>query len=164
MARSYCTVADVKKYLPQNIITEGQNPDPNPFNPSPETLPVVNIEFFIEQACIQIDSALSTIYDTPLKKINFGGDVHYPPPIPTIAALLASQMIWEQRLQGVDSQRSESQKERERWAYSELTLIQNGERRLVSQRATRGNRYIRNTALDIPKNPVKDGKSQGQQR
>ena len=56
MARAYCTVADVKKYLPQNIITEGQNPDPNPFNPSPETLPVVNIEFFIEQACIQIDS------------------------------------------------------------------------------------------------------------
>ena len=55
MARAYCTVADVKKYLPQNIITEGQNPDPNPFNPSPETLPVVNIEFFIEQACIQID-------------------------------------------------------------------------------------------------------------
>ena len=73
-------------------------------------------------------------------------------------------MIWEQRLQGVDAQRSESQKERERWAQSELVLIQNGERRLVSQRATRGNRYIRNTALDIPKNPVKDGQSQGQQR
>ena len=117
MARAYCTVADVKKYLPQNIITEGQNPDPNPFNPSPETLPVVNIEFFIEQACIQIDSALSTIYDTPLKNINFGGDINYPPPVPTIAALLASQMIWEQRLQGVDAQRSESQKERERWAH-----------------------------------------------
>jgi hypothetical protein len=164
MPRSYCSVADVKQYLPQNIIIEGQNPDPNPFNPAPETLPSVNIEFFIDQACIQIDSALASIYDVPLKQINFGGDVDYPPPIPAVSALLAAQMIWEQRLQGSDSQRSESQKEREKWAQNELTLIQNGERRLVGQRATRGNRYVRNTALDIPKNPVKDGKSQGSNR
>jgi hypothetical protein len=164
MSRKYCTVDNVKQYLPQNIIIEGQNPDPNPFNPSPETLPSINIEFFIEQACIEIDSALATIYDVPLKKINFGGDVQYPPPVPSIAALLASQMIWEQRLQGTDSQRSESQKEREKWAHDELTMIQNGERRLMAQRATRGNRYVRNTALDIPKNPVKDGKSTGAPR
>jgi hypothetical protein len=43
-------------------------------------------------------------------------------------------------------------------------MIQNGERRLMAQRATRGNRYVRNTALDIPKNPVKDGKSTGAPR
>jgi hypothetical protein len=104
---------------------------------------------------------LASIYDVPLKKINFGGEIQYSPPIPAIAALLASQMIWEQRLQGTDSQRSESQKDREKWAKDELTLIQNGERRLLGVRATRGNRYVRNTALDIPKNPVKDGKSQG---
>jgi hypothetical protein len=164
MSRKYCSVADVKQYLPQNIIVEGQNPDPNPFNPAPETLPSINIDFFIEQACIQIDSALATIYDDPLKKTNFGGEIGYPPPIQAVAALLSSQMIWEQRLQGTDSQRSESQKEREKWAQSELMLIQNGERRLIGQRATRGNRYIRNTALDIPKNPVKDGQSKGSQR
>lgn len=164
MSRKYCSVADVKQYLPQNIVVEGQNPDPNPFNPSPETLPSINIDFFIEQACIQIDSALATIYDVPLKQINFGGEIGYPPPIRAVAALLTSQIIWEQRLQGTDSQRSESQKEREKWAQGELMLIQNGERRLMGQRATRGNRYIRNTALDIPKNPVKDGQSKGSQR
>lgn len=164
MSRKYCSVADVKQYLPQNIVVEGQNPDPNPFNPSPETLPSINIDFFIEQACIQIDSALATIYDVPLKQINFGGEIGYPPPIRAVAALLTSQIIWEQRLQGTDSQRSESQKEREKWAQGELMLIQNGERRLMGQRATRGNRYIRNTALDIPKNPVKDGQSKGTQR
>lgn len=164
MSRQYCSVQDVKQYLPKNIVIEGQNPDPNPFNPSPESLPSINIEFFIEQACIEIDSALATIYDVPLKKINFGGDVQYPPPIRNIAALLASQMIWEQRLQGTDSQRSEAQKDREKWAKDELTLIQNGERRLLIQRSTRSNRYIRNTAIDMPKNPVKDGKSQGSSR
>ncbi len=161
MSRMYCTVQDVKQYLPKNIVIEGQNPDPNPFNPAPETLPSINIEFFIQQACIEIDSALAAIYDVPLKKINFGGEIQYPPPIPAVAALLSSQMIWEQRLQGTDAQRSETQKEREKWAKDELTLIQNGERRLLVQRATRGNRYIRNTALDIPKNPVKDGESKG---
>lgn len=164
MSRKYCSVADVKQYLPQNIVIEGQNPDPNPFNPAPETLPSVNIDFFIEQACIQIDGALATIYDVPLKKINFGGDLGYPPPINAIASLLSAQMIWEQRLQGTDSQRSEAQKDREKWAKDELTLIQNGERRLLIQRSTRSNRYIRNTAIDMPKNPVKDGKSQGSSR
>ena len=66
MSRKYCSVQDVKQYLPKNIVIEGQNPDPNPFNPAPETLPSINIEFFIEQACIEIDAALAAIYDVPL--------------------------------------------------------------------------------------------------
>lgn len=140
-------------------MNEGENPDPNPFNPAPETLPVVNIQFFIQQACIDIDSALATIYDVPLKQVNFGGDIQYSPPIVTVAAILASEEIWERVLQGTDSQHSEAQKNREKWAHDELALIQNGERYLVGQRATRGNRYTRNTALDVPKNPTAGGKS-----
>lgn len=49
MSRKYCSVADVKQYLPQNIIVEGQNPDPNPFNPAPETLPSINIDFLLNK-------------------------------------------------------------------------------------------------------------------
>jgi hypothetical protein len=159
MARSYCSEDDVKQYLPEGIVTEGQNATPNPMNPSPESLNDVDIEFFIQQACSHIDGALATQYDTPLVKSNQGGDVGYPLPIPSIAALLASQMIWEQRLQGADRQRSDSQKEREAWAHSELTRIQNGERLLVGQVNLRANRFVRNTLMNTPRNPASGGKS-----
>jgi hypothetical protein len=159
MARSYCSEADVKQYLPEGIVTQGTNPTPNPMNPSPETLTNIDIAFFIQQACAHIDGALATQYDIPLVKINNGGDVGYPMPIPSVAALLASQMIWEQRLQGADRQRSDSQKEREAWAHAELAKIQNGERLLIGQVNLRASRFVRNTLLNAPKNPAVGGKS-----
>jgi len=159
MARKYCTTNDIKQYLPEGIVVEGDNPSPDPMNPSPETLATVDIDFFNEQASAHIDGALNTQYDTPLKKTNQGGVVGYPYPIPSICALLASQMIWEQRLQGSDRQRSEAQKQREQWAYDELARIQNGERRLVGQRYTRAHRFVRGTLLNAPKNPAVEGKS-----
>jgi len=159
MARNYCDEASVKQYLPDGVVTEGSNPTPDPMNPSPETLTNVDVDFFIQQACSHIDGALATQYDVPLVKTNQGGDVGYPPPIPSIAALLASQMIWEQRLQGADRQRSDSQKEREAWAHAELARIQNGERLLLGQVNLRANRFVRNTLMNVPRNPASGGKS-----
>lgn len=158
----YCTRDDVEKFLPPNIITEDAAVDiPNPLNPAPSTLTSIDLDIYISYACSRIDSALATIYDVPLKKINQGGTVAFPLPIPTIAAILTSQMIFEQRLQGVDRTRSESQKEREKWAEGELLLIQNGERRLIGQRNTRGNRFVRGTLPNIPRNPAEGGRSKG---
>jgi len=158
----YCTASDVQRYLPINIIVQGDNSSPNPFNPEPESVTIDDIEDYIQDASDRIDGALSTIYDIPLKKINQGGIVAYPHAITNICAILTSQMLFERRLQGADRQRSESQKEREKWAESELMLIQNGERRLVGQRPTRGSRFVRGTLWDMPKNPSVAHKSDGQ--
>ena len=161
LRNTYCTADDVKEFLPPNIIPEGDVVTPDPLNPAPATLLTVDVYYFIVQACSRIDAALSPIFDVPLKKVNQGGVVGFPSPIPTIAAILTSQMIFEQRLQGVDRTRSESQKEREKWAEGELLLIQNGERRLLGQRNTRGNRFVRGTLPNIPKNPAEGGRSKG---
>lgn len=162
MARTYCTVSDVQIYLPSNIVVEGTNTAPNPRNPNPETLLIVNIEFYIEQVCDMIDSALGSQYDVPLKKVNLGGVVRYPDAIPAIAAVLSAQLIYEQKLQGMDQEKSEMVKSRVQWATNELLVLQNGERRLAGQRATRGSRFVRSTLYGVPKNPAQDGKSRGQ--
>ncbi len=159
MARNYCDEDAVKQYLPEGIVTQGSNPTPNPMNPDPESLLNVDVDFFIQQACAHIDGALATQYDVPLVKTNQGGEIGYPQPVPSIAALLASQMIWEQRLQGADRQRSDAQKEREAWAHNELVKIQNGERLLIGQVNLRANRFVRNTLMNVPKNPASGGKS-----
>jgi hypothetical protein len=158
----YCTIADVEKFLPVNIIIETiGGDDPNPLNPSPSTITEYDIDYYMGLADSRLDGALATIYDVPLKKVNQGGTIAFPSPIPAIAAILSSQMIFEQRLQGVDRTRSESQKEREKWAEGELLLIQNGERRLLGQRNTRGNRFVRGTLPNVPRNPAEGGRSKG---
>lgn len=157
----YCDATDVKKFLPPNIITEGSISNPDPLDPAPSTLTNVDIAYFIDLACARIDAALASIFDVPLKKVNQGGAVDFPAPIRMISALLTSQMIFEQRLQGADRVRSESQKEREKWAETELLLIQNGERRLLGQRNTRANRFVRGTLPNIPRNPAPEGQSKG---
>jgi len=158
----YCDVTDVEKFLPPNIITEDMvDGTPDPLNPAPSTMTNTDIQTYIRYACQRIDSIVASIYDVPLKKVNQGGTVDYPYPVRPIAAILTSQMIFEQKLQGADRVRSESQKEREEWAEGELLLVQNGERRLTGQRNTRGNRFVRGTMPNIPKNPAQGGRSQG---
>lgn len=162
MARRYCAVDDVKKFLPEGIVPEGENPTPNPRNPDPETLLTADVEFFIERASDLVDASLSTIYQVPIKKVMLGGTVQYPGQIPHICAILASQMIYEQRLQQSDRGRSEAQKEREQWAMNELKLIQNGERVLWGIHNLKSSRFVRNTLYGVPKNPASDNKSEGQ--
>ena len=160
MARAYCTIEAVKRYLPPNVVTEGENPVPNFRNPAPETASNLNLEFFIQQASADIDANLALIYDVPLKQINIGGEVAYPHPIPVICAILAAQLVYTQALQGADKQFAESQKERFDLAQNQLVRVQNGEIRLFGQRNTRGDRFVRAT-LRGPNNPRKDGKSTG---
>lgn len=161
LQNAYCTTTDVIQFLPPNIIVEGTVADPDPYNPAPSTLATIDMDYFIVQSCSRIDSALSSIFDVPLKKINQGGLILYPAPITTIAAILAAQMIFEQRLQGADREKSDYQKEREEWAENELLMIQNGERRMIGQRSTRSSRFVRNTLWNIPKNPAEGGRSKG---
>jgi hypothetical protein len=161
MARAYCDIEDVKQYLPPNVVTEGENPNPNFRNPAPETAKNLDLDFFIQQASQDIDANLATIYDVPLKQVNIGGEVAYPYPIPVICAILAAQMYYSQALQGSDKQFSEAQKERFDFSQNQLVRIQNGEIRLFGQRNTRGDRFVRATLRGIPSNPRKNGESKG---
>lgn len=158
----YCTVADVEEYLTISIVVEGSNPTPNPFNPEAENVTQSDITYFINAASRRIDSSIATQYDTPLKKINQGGVIDYPFPLKDLCAILTAEIIFEKRLQGADRQKSEYQKDREKWAYNELLLIQNGERRLLGIRPTRGSRFVLGTLFDIVKNPAVEHKSRGQ--
>jgi len=159
MPRLYCSKEDVKKYLPPNIVVEGTNPSPNYRNPTPESVLNIDIDFFVEQSSDEIDGALSTQYDVPLKKVNFDGEISYPKPILEISAILAAARIFEQKLQGADRQYSESIKSRVEWAYQQLAKIQNGELRIFGNRNTRGDRFVRGPLRGIPKNPAEGGKS-----
>ena len=162
MPRSYCSVSDVKQYLPPNVVTEGDNPVPNFRNPTPESASNINIDFFIQQASADIDASLATIYDVPLKQINMGGDVSYPHPIPVICARLSAQMYYMQALQGSDSQYSEAQNVRFDFAQNQIGRIQNGEIRLFGQRNLRGDRFVRSTLRGISINPTEGKRSKGQ--
>lgn len=157
----YCTINDVGNLLPDNVIIEGENSDANPFDRNADNITVANIEFFIRQAAQEIDGNLGTIYDVPLKKTIVDDSVDYPTPIPRICAVLAAAIIYNQKLQGGDSEESQAQKERENWARAQLAFIQNGQLRLPNQRATRSNKFVRNTLLNAPRNPASGGKSEG---
>ena len=161
MARAYCNTDAVKQYLPPNVVTEGQNPNPNFRNPAPETAANVDLDFFIGQASAQIDANLATIYDVPLKQMNIGGEVSYPHPIPVICAVLAAQSYYSQALQGADKQFSEAQRDRYDNAMNELVRIQNGELRLFGQRNLRGDRFVRSTLRGMPVNPAEGKRSKG---
>jgi len=157
----YCTIDDVAIYLPNNVIIEGTTPSPNPLNPEPDSVTTVNIEFYIKAAAQRINACLRTVYDVPLKKVNQGGLIQYPDPIPFVNAVLAAQMIYEQKLQGADREKSESQKAREANAEITLTSVQNGELLLDGQRALRSSRFVSNTLYPAPKNPAVEGRSKG---
>jgi phage gp36-like protein len=161
MPRLYCSKEDVKKYLPPNIVVEGTNPTPNYRNPNAESVFNIDIDFFVEQASDEIDGALSTQYDVPLKKVNFDGEISYPKPILEIAAILAAARIFEQKLQGADRQYSEAIKARVEWAYQQIYKIQNGELRIFGNRNTRGDRFVRGTLRGVPRNPAEGNRSKG---
>jgi phage gp36-like protein len=161
MARSYCSVNDLKKYIPPNVVIEGDNPTPNYRNPAPETAANIDLEYYINQASSEIDANLAVHYDIPLKQVNLGGEVSYPNPIPVICAIMAANLFYAQGLQGADRQFSEAQKDRFDWAMNELVRIQNGEIRLFGQRNTRVDRFVRSTLRPVPVNPTEGKRSKG---
>ncbi len=161
MARLYCSKEDVKKYLPPNIVVEGDNPAPDYRNPTPQSVFNIDLDYFVEAASDEVDGALATQYDVPLKKVNFDGEVNYPKPIPEIVAIFAAARIYEQKLQGADRQRSDAIKERNKRAYEQLYKLQNGELRIYGNRNTRGSRFVRSPLQGVPRNPAEGGRSKG---
>jgi len=157
MARPrYCSAEDVRRYLPRNIVVEGENASPNPRNPRPETLDIDTINEFIEDACDYIDTEIGTIYNVPLQKTNIGGSVQYPPPIPSIAARLAAKFIFEQRLSSSDTQQGEFINNHYNQALRELNGVVTGTRRLIGQLGQMGNRFTRSAWHGIPPMPSRE--------
>lgn len=159
--RGYCSENDVETYLPDNVQVSGTNPSPNWAAPNQDLVTTSDLDFFITAACDRIDAAIGTIYDVPAKMVAYDGIVDFPRPLRQINAILATQMLYEQKLQGGDHQKSESQKEREKWALEELAAIQNGERILQGLRATRGSRFVNSNLYNAPRNPAQGGRSKG---
>ena len=159
MPTTYCTEIDVRQYLPKNVTTEGDNPNPNYRDPSPETISQTEILYFIEQASRYVDSILGALFDVPFKRVNMGGEVDFPRPIKLLSSIYSAQQIYAQRLQGADKQFSDAQKQRETFAMDLLRRIQNGEVKLIGQRGNRGDRFVRSTLRPAPRNPSPEGKS-----
>lgn len=157
----YCTPEEVKKQLPENLRVEDGGDMPTFGSRQNDTLDIDTINYYIDMASDYIDSAIGTIYDTPLKKVNRGGKIGFPKPIPYVASLLASQLIYETVLQGNDKQASDVAKEKKKQALDTLKLIQNGELTLAGIRNTRGSRFVTGTLFDVQPNPAKDSKSEG---
>lgn len=165
----YSEVNDVKFYLAKAISTEDSNPTPSFLNPNPESIlngdddtEVGSIKGFISQADQYINGELSSIYMVPLKKVNTGGLVGYPAPIPSISARLAAKFIWEQRLSGADKASGDFIENHYKQAMIELNELVRGNRRLFGQNGQMGSRFSRASWHQIPPYPGKEPPQAGQ--
>ena len=152
----YCTAADVKRWLPKAITTEGTatNP-PNINHPNPVSITNLEIEAYIRLADSDINSRLSAVYDVPLKKTSTGGVVKYPDPIPLISARFAAMLIFQERLTGAERQDAAWVPENFDKAMNELMYIQGGHQRLENQDSTRSQRFARSDWFNVPPYPSK---------
>lgn len=164
----YAEVNDVKFYLADAVSTENSNPV-SFFNPNPESImdgnlgtDVGTINGYIAQADQYINGELSAIYMVPLKKVNTGGVVAYPAPIPSISARLAAKFIWEQRLTGADKAGGDFVENHYKQAMTELNEIVRGNRRLLGQNGQMGSRFSRASWHHIPPYPAKEPPQSGQ--
>jgi len=159
--RAYSTKESVRRYLPKAIILEGENTDPHPFDPRPLSVTDDHIEYYIAQADNMIDARLASIYDVPLRHINLGGHIAYPPIIEFISAVLAAWMIWQRQLSGTDKASSDFIEKMYSNAQTELDNILNGYTRLNNQNAYIINRTISADLLSGPYSPVKEPSNTG---
>ncbi len=153
----YCSVEDVQIFLPGAIRFEGDNPDPNPADMNPETLLDAEVEGYIEQATQYINSRIGAVYDVPLRKVNIGGTLSYPHPIPSICARLTAKFIWQRRLAGADRETGNFVDKHHTEAMEELNDVLRGYARLQNQDSNRSRRFAASDWFDIPTVPVKDG-------
>ncbi len=165
----YATVNDVKFFLPNAITTEGSNPTTSFLHPNPESiqdgdvdLDVGTIEGYIAQADQYINGELAAVYQVPLVKVNNGGIVSYPAPIPSISARLAAKFIWEQRLTGADKAAGDFIENHYKQAMIELNETIRGNRRLLGQNGQVGSRFSRDSWHQVPPYPAKEPPQAGQ--
>ena len=148
---AYCSTDDVKRFLPRAVTTEGLAPSPpNVLHPSPVSVTDVEIAEFIELSDSEVTSRLSAVYDVPLKKVNMGGSLKYPPPIPLISARFAAMLIFQQRLSGAERQDAEWVEKNFNHATDELQDIEAGRQRLQGQDSTRSSRFAKSDWFNIP--------------
>ena len=152
----YCTVNDVKMWLPKAVTVEGAaGSPPNMLHPNPVSITNSDIESYIRQADSDINSRLSAVYDVPLKKANMGGKVAYPDPIPLISARFTAMLIFQQRLSGSEKADAEWVRDNFDKAMNELTHIQAGHQRLENQDSARSSRFAYAGWYPVPPYPSK---------
>mgnify|MGYP001052398315 FL=1 len=148
---SYCTSTDVRRLLPDAVVIEGENTTPSITNPRPESIKIVEIDWYIEQADSIINAKLAAIYDIPLRKSNIGGLIKYPDPIPWTSAALTTYLIMTQRLSAGD--RAESSKyviDLYTRAQEVLDHVLNGNIRLMNQNSYTSHRTVKSDLFSIP--------------
>ncbi len=158
----YSTNNEVKIYLADAVKTEGSNSSPSFLDPNPESILDSEIDAYIDQADQYINAELGSIYMVPLKKVNMGGLVSFPPPIPSISARLAAKFIWEQRLTGADKASGDFVENHYKQAMVELNELVRGNRRLFGQNGQMGSRFSRSSWHQISPYPAKEPPPAGQ--
>ena len=146
---SYCTSTDVRRLLPDAVVIEGENTTPSITNPRPESIKIVEIDWYIEQADSIINAKLAAIYDIPLRKSNIGGLIstrsNYGHPA------LTTYLIMTQRLSAGD--RAESSKyviDLYTRAQEVLDHVLNGNIRLMNQNSYTSHRTVKSDLFSIP--------------
>lgn len=153
---AYCTTTDVINLLPKNIASKITDT-----NIIQKPITTADIETYIAWADDQIDSAISIVYITPLKKIitiapSGVESVDYPDPIKTTSSMLAAHLIYQKLFaesQNPDTKPKYSE-EYEKLALNNINAIRNGSLILKGQRQI-GKRYLRQESRDAPRLPFK---------
>lgn len=156
----YCQQVDVRRLLPDAVVIEGENPNPNPRDERPESLTTIEIDWYISQADSIINGRLAPVFDIPLRLSNIGGIVKYPDPIPWVSAAITVWLIMTQRLSGGDRADTSAYVEKlHQRAHLMLDQIFNGHIRLDNQNSYTSHRTIKSDLFAIPPGTSKDGAS-----
>lgn len=150
---AYSEINDLKKYLPRSVLFEGDTVANNPRAAAVSTLLIVDAGDFIALADEIIDAKLSSIFDVPLRKVNHGGQITYPPVIRNVSAMLAAHMIFQERLSGSEKMEGEFTNKLYNVAMQRLDNVANGEIRLRGQNSYTAHRTIKSDLFTRPPNP-----------
>ncbi len=153
---AYCSTSDVTRYLPPEVVVEGDNPTPDPFDSAQETVQLDDITEYIVQADQIINGQLSTIHIVPLRQVNFGGTVGYPHPIPQISARIAAKLLWERALSGADRQHGEFIMTHYAQAMDQLQDVLTGHVRLLGHEGQMGSVFSRSSWHSVPPSPARE--------
>jgi len=148
----YCTVSEVQQILPNKIVIGTNLQDRN------VNILESDVTFYIEQSAGIINGYLSTIYNTPLRKIKVPdyengtlGTPVYPDPIPLINARLTAAKIYDEVISsGQEPNVSDWGKNQRSLAFDDLSQLQSGTIFLRGQIYT-GKRFHRRELMDDPR-------------
>jgi hypothetical protein len=131
-------------------------PAASPFDPDPDAFTVYDVAKYTDQADQYINGRIAAIFSTPLRKVNFGGRLVYPAPIPSISARLTAKFLWSKPLAGGQRATSEFVDKNYKEATLELDEVARGNVRLNGQDGQLGSRFARAGWFNIPPSPTKN--------